>query len=146
LWREFEIMTGRSHDPSAPLDNDQAARSLHESDLLVAHLVLRPFIDAYRVVAEELLSLGPGVDDQELLKRCLRLGKQWSLQHRITEESVSGEMFSTALKMARHRGLLETEAPADEIADRRAALVTELDELQTSIGELARMRRDFATA
>jgi glycerol-3-phosphate O-acyltransferase len=144
LWREFAIMTGRSHDPSAPLDTDEAARSLNESDLLVAHLVLRPFIDAYRVVAEELVNLGhaTGVDDQEPLKRCLRLGRQWSLQHRITEESVSGEMFSTALKMARHRGLLDTDGQAQEIADRRAALVVELDELQKSIGELARMSRD----
>ena len=144
LWREFAIMTGRSHDPSAPLDTDDAARSLNESDLLVAHLVLRPFIDAYRVVAEELVNLGPGagVDDQGLLKRCLRLGRQWSLQHRITEESVSGEMFSTALKMARHRGLIDTEGDGDDIAERRAALVAELEELQKSIGELARMRRD----
>jgi glycerol-3-phosphate O-acyltransferase len=148
LWREFAIMTGRSHDPSAPLDTDEAARSLNESDLLVAHLVLRPFIDAYRVVAEELVNLGPatGVDDQGLLKRCLRLGRQWSLQHRITEESVSGEMFSTALKMARHRGLLDTEGDGDDIAERRAALVAELEELQKSIGELARMRRDAVLA
>ncbi len=137
-------MTGRSHDPSAPLDTDEAARSLNESDLLVAHLVLRPFIDAYRVVAEELVNLGPGagVDDQGLLKRCLRLGRQWSLQHRITEESVSGEMFSTALKMARHRGLIDTKGDGDDIAERRAALVAELEELQKSIAELARMRRD----
>jgi glycerol-3-phosphate O-acyltransferase len=68
------------------------------------------------------------------------------LQHRITEESVSGEMFSTALKMARHRGLLDTDGPADDIADRRAALVTELDDLQKSIGELARMRQHFVSA
>ncbi len=131
---------------SAPLDTEEAARSLNESDLLVTHLVLRPFVDAYRVVAEELVNLGPGrdIDEQELLTRCLRLGRQWSLQHRITEESVSGEMFSTALKMARHRGLLDAEGPTDEVADRRAALVTELVELQRSIGELARMRRDFA--
>jgi glycerol-3-phosphate O-acyltransferase len=46
--------------------------------------------------------------------------------------------------MARHRGLLDPEGPADEIAQRRAALVAELDDLQKSIGELARMRRDFA--
>src|ERR1700752_3341809 len=138
-------MTGRSHDPSAPLDTDDAARSLNESDLLVAHLVLRPFIDAYRVVAVELVNLGPGadVDDQGLLKRCLRLGRQWSLQHRITEESVSGEMFSTAVKLARHRGLLDPEGDADDIADRRSALVAELDDLQGSIGELARIRRGF---
>ena len=60
LWREFAIMTGRSHDRSAPLDTGEAERSLNESDLLVAHLVLRPFVDAYRVVAEELVNLGPG--------------------------------------------------------------------------------------
>jgi glycerol-3-phosphate O-acyltransferase len=146
LWNEFATMTGRSHDPSAPLDTEEAARSLNESDLLVAHLVLRPFIDAYRIVAEELLNLGPGrdVDEQVLLKRCLRLARQWSLQHRITEDSVSGEMFATALKMARHRGLLDAEAATHELADGRAALVTELDDLQRSIGELAQMRRGFA--
>jgi glycerol-3-phosphate O-acyltransferase len=144
LWREFAIMTGRSQDPSAPLDTEEAARSLNESDLLVAHLVLRPFVDSYRVVADELTNVGTdrGVDEQLFLKRCLRLGRQWSLQHRITEESVSGEMFSTALKMARHRGLLDPEGAADDITDRRAALVAELDDLQRSIGELARMRRD----
>jgi glycerol-3-phosphate O-acyltransferase len=148
LWNEFAIMTGRSHDPSAPLDTEEVARSLHESELLVAHLVLRPFVDAYRVMAEELLNLGPGrdVDEQELLTRCLRLAQQWSLQHRITEESVSGDMFATALKMARHRGLLEAQAPGNDVADGRAALVAELDDLQRSIGELAQMRRDFAPA
>jgi glycerol-3-phosphate O-acyltransferase len=141
LWNEFAIMTGRSHDRDAPLDIGEAARSLHESELLVAHLVLRPFIDAYRVVAEELLNLGADsdVDEQTLLERSLRLGRQWSLQHRITEESVAGDMFATALKMARHRGLLDSEA-----VDGRAALVAELDDLQRSIGELARMRRDVA--
>jgi glycerol-3-phosphate O-acyltransferase len=146
LWGEFAIMTGRSHDPSAPVDIEEAARSLDESDLLVAHLVLRPFVDAYRVVADELVNLGPGsrVDEQELLTRCLRLGKQWSLQHRITEESVSGEMFSTALKMARHRGLLDPEGTAKDIADRRTALVTELDDLQKSIGDVGRMRQNSA--
>jgi glycerol-3-phosphate O-acyltransferase len=139
LWNELAIMTGRSHDRNAPLDIGEAARSLHESELLVAHLVLRPFIDAYRVVAEELLNLGAGsdVDEQTLLERSLRLGRQWSLQHRITEESVAGDMFATALKMARHRGLLDSAA-----VEGRAALVAELDDLQRSIGELARMRRD----
>jgi glycerol-3-phosphate O-acyltransferase len=146
LWNEFTIMTGRSHDRNAPLDIEEAARSLNESELLVTHLVLRPFVDAYRVVAEELLNLGAGcdVDEQTLLERSLRLGRQWSLQHRITEESVSGDMFATALKMARHRGLLDSEATARDIAEGRAALVAELDDLQRAIGELARMRRDVA--
>jgi hypothetical protein len=38
--------------------------------------------------------------------------------------------------------LLDPEGDADNIADRRSALVAELDDLQRSIGELARMRRD----
>ena len=146
LWNEFAIMAGRSIDRTAPLDTAEAERTLNESELLVAHLVLRPFVDAYRVMAEELLSLGAAcdIDEHVLLERCLRLARQWSLQHRITEESVSGEMFATALKMARHRGLLDSRAAPSDTAEGRAGLVAELDDLQWSIGELARMRRDFA--
>lgn len=146
IWREIAIMSGHDHDPNAPLDADEAARILRSSDLIVADLVLRPFVDAYRVVAEELAELDSGsrIAEQELLKRCLRLGRQWSLQHRITEESVSGEMFSTAVKLARHRGLLDTGTPAEELGLRRRALVAELDGLQTSIGELSRLRREGA--
>jgi glycerol-3-phosphate O-acyltransferase len=64
-------------------------------------LVLRPFIDAYRVVAEELINLDPqrAVDEKQFFDRCLRMAKQWSLQHRIaSKESVSLEMFATALQ------------------------------------------------
>ena len=52
-------------------------------------------------------------------------------------------MFSTAVKLARHRGLIDPEGDADDLADRRSALVAELDDLQGSIAELARIRRDF---
>jgi len=143
IWREIAIMSGYHHDPEATLDSDEAARILQTSDLIVADLVLRPFVDAYRVVAEELAALDPdtSIAEQELLKRCLRLGRQWSLQHRITEESVSGEMFSTAVKMARHRGLLDTAVPAQQLALRRNELVTELTDLQSSVAELGRIRR-----
>jgi glycerol-3-phosphate O-acyltransferase len=44
--------------------------------------------------------------------------------------------------LARHRGLIDLEGDADDIADRRSALVAELDDLQRSIGELAQIRRD----
>jgi glycerol-3-phosphate O-acyltransferase len=139
LWAEFEIMTGCPQDPSAPVDPAQAARSLSNSDLLLAQLVIRPFVDAYRVVAEELLA-APSPDEpaeREFLKRCLRLGRQWSLQHRITEESVSGEMFQTAVKLARHRGLYDSSAGVEEVKRRRAALVDELDELRSAIDQVA---------
>ena len=111
--------------------------------------MLRPFIDAYRVVAEELINLDPqrAVDEKQFFDRCLRLAKQWSSQHRIaSKESVSLEMFTTALKMARHRGLVDPDATAD-IGERRRALVQQLDELQTSIETLAAYarKRDFSS-
>lgn len=142
LWQELEIMTGRSHDRYAPLDPAEAERCLRGSDLLVAQLVLRPFIDAYRVVAEELTvaSADRVVDERRLLKQCLRLGRQWALQHRVTEESVSGEMFATAVKLARHRGLLEPGVPPAEMVDRRRRFVTEVDAVQRSIDDLVAMR------
>jgi glycerol-3-phosphate O-acyltransferase len=47
-------------------------------DEVVAHLVLRPFIDAYRVVAEELVVSDPhnDIDEKVFYNRCLRLAKQ----------------------------------------------------------------------
>lgn len=141
LWDEFAIMTGEDHDRSAPLDTGQILTCLCESDLLVAHLVLRPFVDAYRVVAEELVETEYGpVDERRLLERCLRLGRQLSLQHIVTEESVSGEMFSTAVKLARHRGLLDPTVGAGEMARRRAGWLAEIADLQVSIKELTRLR------
>lgn len=142
LWNEFAIMTGRSHDRDAPLDRAEALRSLDESELLVAHLVLRPFVDAYRVLAEELMRAGGEVEERELLKRCLRLGRQWALQRRITEESVSGEMFTTAFKLAKHRGLITPDDP-ESGARGRAALVAELHDLQVALAQLAERRREF---
>ena len=57
---------------------------------------------------------------------------------------MSGDMFATAVKMARYRGLLDAQTPTDTIAAGRAALVAELDDLQRSICDLAQMRSDFA--
>jgi glycerol-3-phosphate O-acyltransferase len=139
LWNEIAILTGARQEPTTEVDPGKATQWLANSSLLVAHLVLRPFIDAYRVVAEELVNLDPQrtIDEKDFVDRCLRLAKQWSLQHRIaSKESVSLEMFATALKMARHRGLVDPDANADIGAGRRA-LVQQLDELQKSITTLA---------
>ena len=92
----------------------------------VAHLVLRPFIDAYHIVADRLADLDVPYQEGEFLDDCVAVGQQWALQGRITsDESVSLELFKTALRLADHRGLLDSENPdlgrlredfADEIA------------------------------
>lgn len=140
LWDEVAIMTTEKDRPTT-VTATEATAWLDSSAPLVAHLILRPFIDAYRVVAEELLGLDADdeFDEARFLDGCLRLARQWSLQRRIaSEESVSGEMFATALKMARHRGLVVGDS-AGEIASRRKDLVAQLDRLQESVETLAAM-------
>ncbi len=76
---------------------------------LVAHGVLRSFVDAYRIVANVLAAAGADAvtDDSAFLSRCLKTGKQQLLQSRIfSAESISKSLYETGLKLAKYRGLL----------------------------------------
>jgi len=87
-----------------------------------AHRILRPFLEAYRVVADA-LERAPAtakLDDGPFLRGCLALGRQYVLQGRVArQESVSQALFATALKLARHRGLADGDA-SDLLEKRRA--------------------------
>jgi glycerol-3-phosphate O-acyltransferase len=77
--------------------------------LLVAHGVLRSFVDAYRIVACVLADAGADSIDNEgrFLSQCLRMGKQQLLQGRVfSAESISKSLYETGLKLADYRGLL----------------------------------------
>ena len=86
---------------------------------LVAHGVLRSFVDAYRVVANVLAAAGAdAVDDESsFLSRCLKTGKQQLLQERVfSAESISKSLYENGLKLAKYRELLtanEAEARHD---------------------------------
>ena len=135
LRSELRITAGADLDT---IDRDEASRLLASARPHVAHLVLRPFLDAYLVLADRLAEQGDqAVNEEDLLQETLAVGKQWALQRRIASaESVSLELYKTALALARHRHLLEAgddvsarrEAFAAEIADsvRRVALIGEL--------------------
>ena len=74
--------------------------------------------------------------EQEFLAGCLRVGRQWALQRRLaSEESVSAEMFRTALKLARYRGLIESDDPT--LGKRRRAFADELREARRHVAEIA---------
>lgn len=116
-----------------------ARRVLDGFPFPVAHVALRPFIEAYLVVAQGLELADPGpVQRRPFLKSCLGLGRQLLLQKIIVRpESVSQQLFEPALKLAEHRGLLDS---APETAERRAAFTAELREILadiTVIGQLA---------
>ncbi|ORA42053.1 hypothetical protein BST19_26505 [Mycobacterium bouchedurhonense] len=140
LWNEVSLMTGSIQQRTDTLDARQAQQWLDDSNLIVAHLVLRPYVDAYRVVAEQLVTCAPSdpFDQDRFLDACLRLAKQWALQKRLaSEESVSAEMFTAALKLAAHRGLIGPAAPHDDLVSRRREFADELDHLHHAIATLA---------
>lgn len=134
-------------DPGAAARADQVTQAdaqnwLEGTPLHVAHLVLRPYLDAYLLVADRLLAGAPDgdLDESAFLDECLRVGRQWVLQHRMAnEESLSTEMFRTALKLAQHRDLFATADPT--LTERRAAFLREIDEVRRSVAMIADMAR-----
>ena len=138
LAAEIDILAGQDGANGLEVTAEQASRWLSRARPLVAHLVLRPFLDAYRVVGEQLAGLDEdeAVDEQSLVEHCLRLGHQWSLQRILaSEESVSGEMFSTALKLAKHLDLVKPGTP--NLGKRRHEFADELGEVAMAIGRIA---------
>jgi glycerol-3-phosphate O-acyltransferase len=89
--------------------------------------VLRPFFEAYRVVADRLARHDPAAsfDEAEFLAGCITLGKQYELQRRIhSGESVSKVLFATALRLARNQRLVDP--GASDLAARREAFADEI--------------------
>jgi glycerol-3-phosphate O-acyltransferase len=119
------------HDPDweqeLTLGGAEAGALLRRMQPFVAHRVLRPFLEAYQVVGDALTRLAPGAAlvEEEFLKGCLALGKQYQLQRRIrSAESVSRVLFQTALSLARNRGLVDPEGK--DLAGRRAVFAEEI--------------------
>jgi glycerol-3-phosphate O-acyltransferase len=119
------------HDPSweARLRSGPAAADelLAGMRPLVSHVVVRPFVEAYRLVADVLAhDSRPAITDSDVVREALGLGRQYVAQRRLrSSESVSTLLFQTALQLARNRGLFE----GDDRAARRAAFLAELRDL-----------------
>ncbi len=93
-----------------------------------SHRVLRPFLEAYRVVADQLALLPPDtrIDEARFVSQCLALGRQYLLQKRVTRaESISKVLFQNTLRLAANRNLLDG-APGEELAARRLAFSREI--------------------
>lgn len=87
-----------------------------------AHRALRPFLESYRVVADQLVRLRPSqdFDEKRFLTLCIGVGRQYKLQKRIhAADSISKVLFQTALRLARNRELL-AEGESGSIAARLA--------------------------
>ncbi|KQV64321.1 hypothetical protein ASC64_16295 [Nocardioides sp. Root122] len=122
LRTELQLLVGQDVTGMTP---ERAHELLVTARPHLAHLVLRPFLEAYLVLADRLADRGDGaVDEDDLLADSLAVGRQWALQRKVaSEESISLELFRTALALARHRGLLEG---GDGVGSAREAFAAEL--------------------
>src|SRR4029077_63606 len=83
---------------------------LRASRVLVANRALRSFLDAQLVVAERLAARNPReeLDRSAFARECLGGGRQMLLQGRLhSAESVSQELFGSALALATNRDLVD---------------------------------------
>jgi glycerol-3-phosphate O-acyltransferase len=138
MQSELDLAEPGSRHAFAELTPTDARRLLDRLGIHSAHLTLRPFLDAYAVVARQLTEQGDvsGVDEDRFLGRCLLLGQQWALQRVIaSEESASKEMFRNALQLARHLGLVESDDAG--LRERRVAFEDELTGIRRDIALLA---------
>jgi glycerol-3-phosphate O-acyltransferase len=133
---------------------DEADALLAEMRPLVSQVIVWPFVQAYRLVADVLasddaLASGEQDDDAEVIRRALGLGHQYVAQGRLrSAESVSVLLFQTALQLARNRGLFE---PGEDLGKRRSAFLNELRDLLRRLDRIEdlairRYIRDAASA
>jgi glycerol-3-phosphate O-acyltransferase len=110
--------------------SDAAAGLLERARPHLAHRILASYLEAYLVVADRLAahpSQKP-VEEKPFLQECLAVARQLLMEQRISSsESLSRELFSTGLQLARNRGLADP--GGTQVADRRAAFARELETL-----------------
>ena len=95
--------------------------------LLVAHVTLLTYAEAYSIIADLLARLDPEetLEEGDCVNQALKLGQQAYLQRRISSRSSIGkQLFKNGFKMAQHRKL--TVGGGDEQAGRRKALAREI--------------------
>jgi glycerol-3-phosphate O-acyltransferase len=120
---------------------------LAEAPLLVADRVLGAFLDAYLVVAERLAEREPrlAVDHDALLDECAAVGEQLVLQRQLRyPESVSRELFRTALRVAAQRDLVDP--GREELTERRRAFAEEVAAVVSRVAVVAELEARCTTS
>jgi glycerol-3-phosphate O-acyltransferase len=107
---------------------------------LVAGAMLRPFFEAYEIVADVLRDAPADVNGKQLTELALGVGRQYVAQDRVrSNESVSALLFATAEQVAADQRLLE---PAADLAERRVAFLSELRDVLADMETIERISRE----
>lgn len=127
-----------------PAWEDDLGNPDHVEDLLArvrpyfAHRVLQPFLEAYEVVADHLLTVpvSKAFDEKRFVSECLALAQQRRLRRQIaSSESISSELFGAALQLARNRNLVESDDMA--VVEQRREFA---DEIRTLVRRVRQIR------
>ncbi|WP_068272680.1 glycerol-3-phosphate 1-O-acyltransferase [Aldersonia kunmingensis] len=111
---------------------------LTKTGFMMVHRTLRSFFDAQLVVAERLCLRGPeeDIDRKTLITECVGVGQQMLLQSRLhSPESVSSELFASAIRLANNRGLLT--GGGEDLAARRDQFAADLRDISSRITKAA---------
>jgi glycerol-3-phosphate O-acyltransferase len=118
-------------------DVDGLLRAKHP---LIAGAMLRPFFEAYEIVADVLRDAPAEIDEKDLTNKALGLGNQYSAQNRVrSNEAVSALLFATARQVVADQNLL---APAADLDDRRTAFRDELRGILRDMDTVERFSRE----
>ncbi|WP_372734447.1 1-acyl-sn-glycerol-3-phosphate acyltransferase [Nocardioides sp.] len=117
---------------------NQITELLAGSSLLLAHRVIGPFLEAYSVVADRLVTREPAapLDSDGLVAESLGVAHQrWLQQDLHSPESISKDLMGGALKLAGNRDLLGP--GGDELVASRQGFA---DELAAAVDAIAVIR------
>lgn len=149
LKYEFFFATKREFDAQMRFETDlvrqgwaeeevtasQVTEQLAGSHLLLAHRMIGPFLEAYSVVADRLVTREPAapLDAEGLIAESLGVAHQrWLQQDLHSPESISKDLMGGALKLAGNRGLLGP--GGDELRQARQRFADELAAAVAAIG------------
>lgn len=123
------------------VDPEYAISTLEAQDLHLAHRVLQPILEAYQVVADQLMlqPMDSEFDKPTFITQCLGAAQARRLRQQLDHsEAISGELFDTALQLADNRNLLDP--GGENLAQRRRDFAHEINEWARK----ARAIRDMA--
>lgn len=113
---------------------------LREKRPLMAGAMLRPFFEAYEILASALRDAPADIEEKDLTTRAMGLGRQYVAQDRVrSNESVSALLFSTARQVAADQHLLES---GPDLEVRRTAFCEELGGILADMDKVDRYARE----
>jgi glycerol-3-phosphate O-acyltransferase len=119
---------------------DRITEILRAKRPLIAGAMLRPFFEAYEIVADVLRDASADIDEKELTKLALGVGRQYVAQDRVrSDEAVSALLFATARQVVADQKLLEA---SDDLRARRDAFLGELRAILADMDEVERLSRE----